>query len=139
MSNHAPHPVQPAKSSRTWRIASVVGIALVLLLLTVATRFRPYSTWSTSSGRVLGTRISQAGFRNSGEARPAQIYYVGEAQIVYIAKGKELTAWLPATEKMDDRAWLAFQLSQRADDTADVRWNPSDPSHAVATLHFRTH
>ena len=91
MSSHAPHPVQPAKSSRTWTIASVVGIVLVLLLLSVATRFRPYSTWSTSSGRVLGTRISLAGFRNSGEARPAQIYYVGEAQVVYTAKGKELT------------------------------------------------
>ena len=73
---------------------------------------------------------------DAAQARPARIYYLGEAKVAYLANGRQQIAWLPATARIDDRAWIAFELSHRLDDTAQIQWNPADPTHGVATLHL---
>jgi hypothetical protein len=85
----------------------------------------------------LDTRITLQGYRDASQANPASIYYRGEANVTYTANGKQYTQWLPATNVTSDREWLAFRLSRREDGSAEVRWNPSDPSQAEATLHLR--
>ena len=137
MSSRTPLPVKRIRSHRAGPVLGCLAILLILVVLFAATRSKPYSTWPSASGRVVNTRIVLTDFHNSGEARPGQIYYVGEAQVVYTAKGEQRTAWMPVTDKADNRDWLAFQLSQRVDDEAEVKWDPSNPSHAIAKLNFR--
>jgi hypothetical protein len=92
--------------------------------------------WKTTQARVVATRITIQGYRDADQARPAEIYYRGEANVTYTAHGKQYVVWVPATDNTPDREWLAFQLSRMKDDLADVKWNPADPSQARATLHF---
>ena len=131
MSNHHPKPSPPRRNAATWAVPATV------LCLNFVPRPEPHANWNISLAHVLDTRITIQGYRDASQANPANIYYRGEANVTYTAKGNQYTQWLPATAITSDRDWLAFRLSRRQDDFAEVKWNPSNPSQAEATLHLR--
>lgn len=141
MSNHLRKPSRksspPRRNTATWAVPAILVLAVVVLCLNFIPRPQPHANWNISSVHVSDTRITTQGYRDASQANPAQIYYRGEANVTYTANGKQFTQWLPATEMTSDREWLAFRLSRRRDDSAEVKWNPSDPSQAEAILHLR--
>ena len=137
MSNHLYRPSAPVKKASTWWLPAILLLVVVVLCLNFVPRPQPHSNWKISTAQISDTRITNQGYRDAAEARPAEIYYRGEALVTYAADGKQYTVWAPATKTTTDRAWLSFVLSRRKDDTAEVKWNPSDPSQAEATLHLR--
>jgi len=134
MSNHAYYEPEPQKSHTGLAITVTILIAVMILFLNFVPRHNPQANWHVSQANVLATRITLQGTRDAGEARPAEIYYQGEAHVAYAADGKQYDEWLPATDVTSDRAWLAFSMSKHSSKTAEVRWNPANPSQAVVTL-----
>jgi hypothetical protein len=138
MSNHLYKPVPPTRrSAAIWAVPATLLFAVAVLCLNFIPRPQPHANWNLSPAHVSATRITTQGFRDASQAHPAEIYYRGEANVTYTANGEQYTLWLPATSISSDREWLAFRLSRRKDDSAEVKWNPSDPSQAEATLHLR--
>jgi hypothetical protein len=137
MSNHLRRPPPPRRNAATWAVPATLLLAVVILCLNFIPRPQPHANWNISSAHVLDTCITIQGYRDASEANPANIYYRGEANVIYTANGNQYTQWLPATAITSDRDWLAFRLSRRRDDSAEVKWNPSNPSQAEAILHLR--
>jgi hypothetical protein len=135
MSNHAYHEPKLHKSHTGLAIVGTILIAAMILLLNFFPRPQFHANWHVSPAHVLETRITLQGTRDAGEARPAEIYYQGEAHVTYTADDKQYDQWLPATNTITDRAWLAFYMSQHSAKAAEVKWNPTNPSQAVVILH----
>ena len=137
MSNHLRKPSPPRRNAATWAVPATLLLAVVVLCLNFIPRPQPHANWKISSAHVSDTRITTQGYRDASQANPAQIYYRGEANVTYTANGNQYSQWLPATEITSDREWLTFRLSRTKDGTAELRWNPSNPSQAEAILHLR--
>ena len=137
MSNHLRKHPSLHKKPTTWPLPAVLLLVAALLSIYFISRPQPHANWNVSDGRVLDTRITLQGYHDASQANPASIYYRGEADVTYSANGMQYTQWIPVTNMTPDREWLAFRLSRRKDDSADVRWNPSNPQQAEATLHLR--
>lgn len=134
MSNHSYRESKSHKSRAGLAIAGTLLIAVLILLPNFIPRHNPHANWNVSEATVLATRITLQGTRDADQAHPAEIYYRGEAHVTYTADGKQYDQWLPATDTIPDRNWLAFYLSRRSNKTAEARWNPANPSQAVVTL-----
>jgi hypothetical protein len=138
MSNNRIRKPPPARrNTATWAVPATLLLAVAVLCLNFIPRPQPHANWNVSPGHVLDTRITLQGYHDASQANPANIYYRGEANVIYSANDQQYTEWIPATNVTSDRKWLAFRLSRRKDDSAEVRWNPSNPSQAEATLHLR--
>jgi len=137
MNNHPPKSSPRRRNIANWAVPATLLFALVVLCLNFIPRPQPHANWNVSPGHVLDTRITLQGYHDASQANPASIYYRGEADVTYSANGMQYTQWISVTNITPDREWLAFRLSRRKDDSADVRWNPSNPQQAEATLHLR--
>jgi hypothetical protein len=135
MSNHSYRKPKPHESHTGLAIAVTILIVVLIYFLNFGSRHNPHANWHVSPAQVLETRITLQGTRDAAEARPAEIYYQGEAHVTYTADSKQYDQWLPATNTIADRAWLAFYMSQHSTKTAEVKWNPANPSQAVVILH----
>jgi len=137
MSNHLRKSSPSSRNTATWAVPATLVLAVVVLGLNFIPRPQPHANWNTTTGHVLETRITIQGYRDASQANPASIYYRGEANVTYSANGTQYTQWIPVTDITPDHERLAFRLSRRKDDSAEVRWNPSNPLQAEATLHLR--
>ena len=137
MSDHIRRRLPPRRNAATWAVPTTLLLAVVVLCLNFIPRPQPRANWKISSAHVLDTRITIQGYRAASEANPADIHYRGEANVTYTANGNQYTQWLPATAITSDHDWLAFRLSRLRGDSAEVKWNPSNPSQAEAVLHLR--
>ena len=135
MSNHAYHQPTLHKSRTAQAFAVTILIVILIYFLNFGPQHNPHANWHISPAHVLETRITLQGTRDAGEARPAEIYYRGEAHVTYTADSKQYNQWLPATNTIADRVWLAFYMSQHSAKAAEVKWNPNNPSQAVVILH----
>lgn len=134
MSNHSCREPKPHRKYSGWALIGVSLLILFVLSLNFIQRSPAHANWHTSEARVLGTRITVQGSRGASHTRPSEIYYRGEAHVTYTANGKQYDQWLPATNTIDDRDWLAVYLSKHSATTAEVKWNPANPSQGRVTL-----
>jgi len=122
---------------RTVFVPAII-VALALIAVNV---WHPHfgvarDSWPSVSGKVLNTRISVVGVRDSAY-RGGQIYYRAEAEVVYSVDKADHDAWIPASKTFASRAELEFWLSQKDPNNCTVRWNPRNLSDVEAVLQPR--
>jgi hypothetical protein len=89
--------------------------------------------WPSVTGQVIETRIIVVG-TTPQVYRSGVIKYRAEAHVVYDLNGIHHDAWVPASNVVSDRMYLAFWLSLKKSKTALIYWNPQNPSYVQAVL-----
>ena len=137
MSNHGARQ-KPPKASKLPLLLTTAAVATAFILaLTIFYLAIRGQKWNHSSGQLLETRVVVMGTRDASQAHPAVIYYRAEARVSYNALGRSYTSSLPTTIIQPDRNLVAFELSKRIDNQAEVNWDSTNPTHGMASLHLR--
>lgn len=134
MSNHAAHAHPRPGINWGWWGAYVGLPGLVVATLIAAPLmyhrwFLPDGSWPAYEGKVLETRIVNAGglenpLGNSG-------FWRLEVRAVWTEHGVRMEAWVPTTKANRDSAWLSLWASRQADHCT-VRVSPGNPGERLA-------
>lgn len=132
MTNHHREPTNDPRWS--WVFISVMGFAALYYVVLVATpymserRRRIEQGWPQTRGIPIGTRVVQEAATRKFPYRA----YVGECSVTYSVAGKQYTIWTGAGYTDSDRVALAGKMTECPITHFVVRYNPKDPSEAVA-------
>jgi hypothetical protein len=140
MSNH--HARQAPPQRKSFRVPWVVALSILVSLMFVLPLIHlwwrqnstPQDSWPSVGAHVLGTRIVTIGAFDGGSYHGGVIEYRAEAHVAYELNGVHRDEWLPASDISSDRLFLQFVLWQKKDKLCTVRWNPKNPSNAIAVL-----
>jgi hypothetical protein len=125
-----------SRKEQAYILAGFALLVVVAVTLNLISWPKPSEDWNISMGQVLETRVALQRVRPAGKIGGAAFYYRGEAHVTYVADGRPYDLWLPTTEEDSNRDWLAFKMSKRLNDTAEIKWNPAKPSQGVVFLNL---
>jgi hypothetical protein len=118
------------KKSNSTGAIGIVALLLFLGMLAYLDVSGQTDSWTKVSYQIIDSRaVPQIAY-----GRPEVVLWKGEDLLQYEVNGKRYSVWADAVSWNDDRRFVEYGLSNGRQRNYTVRFNPANPSEAVAGL-----